>query len=202
MKRRVIAIDCDDVIVRTAETTIAYYNKKHGTALTLDKFYSDDLEAWGTTDNATAIKRVNDYIRTDDFIHQEPMQEALAVIRWLKRHHELHIVTGRPLFIEQATKEWLSIHFPDTFASAVFTNFFKLDDNGISSVEPMTKAEVCRQIGADVLIDDHLGHALDVGRADVDVLLFGDYPWNKHDGLPANIVRVKTWSGVRRYFDA
>lgn len=202
MKRRVIAIDCDDVIVKTADTTIAYYNRIHGASLTLEKFYSDDLEAWGTPDDATVIKRVNDYLRTDDFIHQEPMREALAAIRWLKRHHELHIVTGRPLFIEQATKAWLSTHFPDTFTSAVFTNFFKLDDEGVSPTKPLTKAEVCRQIGADILIDDHLGHALDVAQADIDVLLFGDYPWSKEGVLPKNVVRVKSWSDVRRYFDA
>jgi uncharacterized HAD superfamily protein len=202
MKKRVIAIDCDDVIVKTAETTIVHYNKKYGTALSLEKFYSDDLSAWGAPDDATAIKRVNAFIRTDAFIHQEPMQEAIAVIRWLKRHHELHIVTGRPLFIEQATKDWLSKHFPNTFTSAVFTNFFKLDDDGAEPVTPMTKAAVCKQIGADILIDDHMGHALDVAEAGIDVLLFGDYPWNKQEVLPNNVARAKTWVDVRRYFDA
>ncbi len=46
------------------------------------------------------------------------------------------------------------------------------------------------------LIDDHLHHALTVAECDINVLLFGDYPWNQASHLPDTIRRVRDWHEV------
>jgi uncharacterized HAD superfamily protein len=61
--------------------------------------------------------------------------------------------------------------------------------------------EVCTQLQADLLIDDHLHHATEVAKADIPVLLFGDYDWNRTDSLPTGITRAADWEGVRAYFE-
>jgi hypothetical protein len=43
-------------------------------------------------------------------------------------------------------------------------------------------AAVCRTIGAQVLIDDNVGYAMECANAGIDVLLYdweGSYPWSK-----------------------
>ena len=83
----------------------------------------------------------------------------------------------------------LDKHFPDIFHSIEFT--------GLYGGQPRSKADVCRELNADLLIDDHLAHALPVAQCGVDVLLFGNYPWNQtKEKLPGNIRRVKGWDEI------
>ena len=74
------------------------------------------------------------------------------------------------------------------FKSIEFTNLYW------STYRP--KGDVCRQLGVDILIDDYLEHALAAAECGIEVLLFGDYPWNRADGLPICVRRVRDWSHV------
>ncbi len=194
-KKLVIAFDLDDVIVETAQDIIDHYNSRFGTKVTLQDYYDDDLTGvWGTEDRKMAVKRVNDYIETPEYYESLPIQQAISVITWLNRHHELHILTGRPDFTEEATKNWLAKHFPDIFKTVTFTYFYG------EGAQKRSKGDICRQLGVDVLIDDHLGHALSAAEAGAKVLLFGDYPWNRSNNLPDSIRRVRNWHEVGQYF--
>lgn len=120
----------------------------------------------------------------------EPFKDAIEVINELAKQHTLHIVTGRSDFLSIATERMLEIHFPSVFSSIEFTNFF--------SKTPRSKANVCQDLGVDLLIDDHLHHATVVAECGVEVYLFGDYPWNQANTLPDNITRVKDWHEVAK----
>ena len=189
MKKRTIAIDCDDVIVETAPLIINHYNKTYGTTLKLTDFYGADLTPWQAPDDATAIKRVDDFLVSDEYINAAPLAEAVNTINKLYKQYELHIVTGRPDFVAEATKDMLARRFPNVFASIAFTNMF-------NATKARPKADVCKELSADLLIDDHLKHARQVAAAGIDVLLFGNYPWNRTDDLPKNIRRVRGWAEV------
>lgn len=195
MRKLVIAVDCDDVIVSTAPATLDYYNHKYGTNVPLRDFYSNDLSLWKAPDNDTAVRRFNEFIESEEFFDLAPTKEAIGVLQDLAAYHELHVVTGRPDFVEASTLAWLQRHLPDIFKTAVFTNYFTLSD-GIA--KPRSKAEVCQEIGADYLIDDHLHHAEMVASEGINVLLFGDFPWNQADTLPPRVTRVDGWTQVRK----
>jgi 5'(3')-deoxyribonucleotidase len=197
MNKDVIAVDCDDVLVATAPEILRYYNRTYGTNIQLKDFYSNDnTNVWQTPDDDTAIKRVNAFLETDEYFSLPPTQDAISVIRRLKQQYELHIVTGRPDFTEAATLKWLKHNFPDIFSTVVFTNYFSLSD---SSSVPRSKADVCKELGAKFLIDDHINHALRVADVGIDVMLFGDYPWNQTTkALPQNIRRVAGWKEVEK----
>jgi len=190
MKKPIIAIDYDDVIINSAPYTIKHYNKTYGTKLNLKDFYSKEVASWGTDSYATAIKRVNDYALTDEFQNIAPTQVTIKAIQHLSKQYELHIVTGRSDFLLEATHKILDTYFPNLFQSVEFTNFF--------SDKPRSKAHVCMQLGADILIDDHLHHAKVVAECGTRVLLFGDYPWNSTDMLPPNIERARNWHEVEQ----
>lgn len=189
-KRRIIAIDCDDVLIETTPNIIAYYNKTYGTNLELKDMYSDNLTAWQAESSKEAITRIEKYLETDEYQQIAPFQETIRSIKKLSRHYELHIVTGRSEFLAVATKDIVETYFPGIFASIEFTNMF--------SEKSRSKGDVCIQIGADLLIDDHLGHAEKVAEKGIDVLLFGDYPWNQGEFSSKHITRVHDWAAVEQ----
>jgi hypothetical protein len=110
---------------------------------------------------------------------------------------ELVVVTSRQLDIEEATKAWLHRHYPDVFSAVRFGHHYgKADDNR----KPKTKAELCAELGATVLIDDSLIYANQCSASIDHVVLFdfdGSYPWNKtQNALPANVHRAHSWPEV------
>lgn len=184
----VIAIDCDDVIISTAPNIIDHYNLTYGTNIELKDYYSNDEQIWGA-DRNTFMTRVYTYLSTPEYQSLKPFQDALATIRELSNSYELHVVTARPDLLADITKKMLNEHFPDTFKSIIFTNHFS--DKNIS------KADICSQLNASYLIDDHLHHAELAASSGLPVLLFGDYPWNQTTTLPDLITRVGDWQQVR-----
>lgn len=186
MEKRRIAIDCDDVIVPTATAIMDWYNQQYGTNLT--DIYDRDIGAWGVTDPKTAIERVDGYLRTEEYQQLPPFQDALDIIRKIGSYHELHMVTGRSDFLTESTLAMLQNHFPDIFTSVEFTNFF-----GQTS---RPKSQVCQDLQADLLIDDHIHHAKIVAECGIEVYLFGEYEWNKGSELPKGVRRVKDWHEV------
>jgi len=188
MKKRIIAIDCDDVIVATAPAILDFYNRTYDTTLQLKNLYSQDVTLWGADDEQTAIDRVDEFLHTDEYQQLAPFQEAIDVINKLGQHHELHMVTGRGDFLAKATEDMLNEYFPGIFQSVEYTNFF--------GKESRSKADVCTNLGADLLIDDHLHHATIVAECGTEVYLFGNYPWNQTDKLPPHVTRVADWQAV------
>lgn len=191
-EKLVIAVDCDDVLVPTAEVIVREYNALYGTTVKLEAFY-DDSDNWQTSSQEEAVRRVDKILkagRTDDI---SPTPEVVESIKQLvKRGHELHLVTGRQDYMEPATRRLLSNYFPDMFKTIEHTNYYAASD---SAAIRRTKGEVCRAIGASVLIDDHIVHGnavLDAGVSDV--IIFGDYPWNRRQSLVDGMVRCASWS--------
>ena len=101
---------------------------------------------------------------------------AYEALQRLKEDHELAVVTSRQFAIQEATLEWIYRTYPDTFDSVHFGNHWA--KAGMSR----KKSEICRQIGADVLIDDNPMYAYDCASAGMQVLLFNwdlAYPWSQ-----------------------
>lgn len=185
MKRLQIAIDCDDVLVPAAPSILDHYNRTYNASVLLKDFYSD----WGEPSDV-AIKRVDIFLKTPEYQSIKPFAEAIEALRSLNVRHDLHMVTGRPDYLSDATHRMLAAHFPDIFKTVQFTNFF--------GAKPRSKAEVCRELNADVLIDDHLHHATVVAESGIPALLFGEYPWNESTDLPNNVHRTKNWQEVNQ----
>ena len=109
------------------------------------------------------------------------------------------IVTSRQHAIEAQTRAWVDDNFPQLFSAVHFGNHFALE--GASR----TKSEICHEIGAQVLIDDNPGYALECAEAGIIVLLYDwrdAYPWSNGaeqrsllDAYP-NVRRVTSWAEV------
>lgn len=88
-------------------------------------------------------------------------------------------------------------YLPNIFEQIVFTNFFKLND---SKVALRTKADVCKELSAEWLVDDHLHHIKNVTEQGITGLLFGDLPWEQLESSSSNIVKIKDWQQLGDYF--
>lgn len=191
VERQTIAVDMDDVVIETSGLIIDYVNKTYNAGVTIDGFYSTDPALWGAPDVQTASRRVNEFLETEEYIESPPMQEAIHALRGLDRVHNLYIVTGRPDYTELATRKWLKTHAPDLFEDVVFTDFFDPE-------KVRTKGDVCRELGATVLVDDHPEHCKSALERGVRPLLFGNYPWNTDIDVPEGITRVAHWPDVEK----
>lgn len=107
---------------------------------------------------------------------------------------DLVVVTSRQLLIQEATKTWLAKHFPpDTFQQIAFGNHWGLEGRKI------TKLDLCKELGASILIDDSLDYCSEVAAAGLKALLLdldGEYGWNKSDDVPLGVTRLTSWKEV------
>lgn len=109
--------------------------------------------------------------------------------------YDLVVVTSRQLIIEEQTRAWLSKNFPaDTFSAVVFGNHWGLSGHKVP------KVELCRQLGATMLVDDSLNYVCEMAEEGMRAVLFdlgGKYGWNKGKGaLPDGVVRLESWDEV------
>ena len=198
MNKPVIAFDCDDVIVSSGEPCIAHYNKLHSTNVQAKDFYSKDYSHVWQADRETATRDLFAYLLTDEHLRLPPMNGAAETLRKLSERYSLYIVTGRPDETERATHAWINKYLPNIFEEIVFTNFFKLSD---SKGSLRTKADVCEEFGAQWLVDDHLQHIKNVTEQGITGLLFGDLPWEQLESPLPNIVKIKDWQQLGKYFE-
>lgn len=102
----------------------------------------------------------------------EPVPGAARALYELGRVADVHIVTARtrPAF-EDATRAWLDTHLPNLVQDVHFLH-------ETFTVAGPTKAEVCRAIGARVMVDDTASHLRLLGTAGIVPVLFGSSPWS------------------------
>lgn len=97
--------------------------------------------------------------------------------------------------IKDHTIEWIQKHYPGLFQEIHFGNHFALEG------ESRSKSDICRCLGAKVLIDDNPRYALECAEVGIRVLLFdyeNSYPWCKSEFVSQHplVTKVHNWEEV------
>jgi 5'(3')-deoxyribonucleotidase len=186
MKRLVIAIDCDDVLVPGTEFSASDYNRRWGTDVQLADAHSLTFSGWGVPRGPQLQQRFEEIYLSDDYADMAPYPEAIPAVQRLASQHELHVVTARSEAMSSVTERMIKSYFPGCFNSLRHVSF-----DG-------SKGGVCEAIRADVLIDDNLRHLLDAKKCGVTSLIwFGDFPWQAEDeGSTEGVSRCLSWNEV------
>ncbi|CAD7943495.1 unnamed protein product [Amoebophrya sp. A25] len=185
-------------------------------------------DVWGGT-NEEATEKVHAFFETDYFREGlEPVAGAREVLyKYAEKYKEaveFHIVTSRQHVILQETHNWVNRHFgKDLFASILAGNHWTRENTGVvvtstssdsvptNTGKARSKAEMCREIGANVLIDDSPSYISDclenAGPQFRKAVVFGDYGWNtKFDIGPfekeGKAVRCSDWQAVDRVLES
>lgn len=199
MKRQIIAVDIDDVIAAGTESLRLVVNQRLGVNLTSDH-YRVPGDYWGYYERVwqshglaekVSFKELNQEME-DDQSHVPLLPDVSFAITHLSKRFDIAIVTARDLAWERATLNWLREHFGDVFTGVHFAGSRHQDNK-------LTKGQLCRQVGAFVLIDDNIDHCESAINEGLQAILFGDYGW--HQNVPGDLIRCKSWPEVLDHFD-
>jgi uncharacterized HAD superfamily protein len=176
----IIAVDIDEVLAHFVPTLTDFYNEIYsdGSAtLTVDSFISYDFhKVWGGTP-AEAIDKMDRFFDSAFFKEKiPPITHALHILNELKNDYDLHIVTARQHKLEDITRNWIERYFPNVFHEIHFGNHYS------ACGKSRSKPEMCKAINAKLLIDDSLNYATQCVKEGIQVVLFGNYPWNQVPG--------------------
>jgi uncharacterized HAD superfamily protein len=197
-RRQVIGIDIDDVLSRSAEGFTVHSNRRWGEGHIVERYDEDWAKFWGIP-REEAQKRANEMHTSGVFGNYSPYTQAVPVLKQLAQNYTLIVVTSRRSLIKPETDRWLERYFTGVFQAIHYAGIY--DSNAqIHHMLKQTKAELCRDLGVDYLIDDQLKHCVAASEIGINALLFGDYSWNKADQLPEGVTRVKDWASVGQYF--
>lgn len=184
----IIGWDVDGVLANTVDKILAYRNRIYGTSYRREQVISHDMhKLWGGTVNE-AIEFFHRYYDSPEYRTTQPVEGSVEAVRELtSRGHEHKAVSARPLVIAQSTEDFIREHYGEkTFEKIVLTNQWSTGNSGAR----MTKADVCRAEGVDVLVEDFVGYAEECAQAGVQTFLL-DCPWNQSERLHSGVQRVK-----------
>lgn len=183
-----IACDVDDILFEFYEALAEFHNRVYGGALCKESFTSYFVhEVWGGGVDES-VSKVWTFYGSDSFLRMPLVAGAVNAIRRLAEVCEIEAVTGRPHGVAPLTKHMLDEHFVGCFLGIHHTDAFIIGQ-GVSR----PKLDVCKEIGASVLIEDYLGHAIPCAEAGIHVILF-DQPWNRESVVcGGRIDRVHSW---------
>lgn len=188
--RDIVGVDIDDVKVGFNPVLQPWHNRMYGTNLEVEDIVTYDLwEVWGCK-KSEAIRRVHEFYESPDSRLVRPLEGSQQGCFSLHREgYGLVSITSRPEIVSIQTREMVEMYFPDLFRDIYFTNGFVLGQSGLS------KADVCKKVGARVMIEDAPKTALECYEAGIGVVLL-NAPWNRNVGLPKEILRVDDWNGI------
>jgi uncharacterized HAD superfamily protein len=188
----IIGVDMDSVIADILPTIDAFHNKKYGTTLIPDDHSSYDLSGYWNCTAEEVYRRIFEYYESDEFHSTPPVAGAQRALTQLSVHHELHLITARPYDIEQKTHDWLNTYFPAIFTHIHHTNLISKGGKGKS----IKKSDVCKALGATLMIDDHIEYALDCAENGIETILF-PAPWNAGKSVShPKVKKVNNWDEI------
>ncbi|XP_020269331.1 uncharacterized protein LOC109844630 isoform X2 [Asparagus officinalis] len=190
-EKMVVAVDVDEALNKFIADR---YSLNHTVS---DYYVYEFFRIWNCS-RAEADIRVHEFFKTHYFtsgIH--PIPGARDTLHKLSSFCNLSVVTSRQNVIKDHTLQWIEQHYPGLFQEIHFGNHFALDGKS------KPKSEICRSLGAQVLIDDNPRYALECAEIGIRVLLFdyyNSYPWCKNDTVDSHplVTRVKDWEEVEQ----
>lgn len=198
--RKTIAIDIDDVVAMTSDAIRVWANEKTGLALTEEDYRIGDADYWNYYEAVWQRHGIADQLSFGDFLdsmdeeqgHISPAKDARRVIAKLKKLYHVVFITARRPRHKDSTRRWLDEHIDASIP-------LYLSANPYANQDAQSKGELCREIGASVLIDDNVDNCQGALDYDVEAIVFGNYGWNAEP--PADATRCVSWRDIEEYLD-
>jgi uncharacterized HAD superfamily protein len=192
MSVETIGVDADDVIAAHAAAFARFSNENYGTNITADEYDDDWFRFWGDISMEEVERRATEFHTPEITLEYAKIEEAVPVLEELHDDYRLALITARPQQIVAVTHDWLDIHYNGVFDEVHFVPIWE-------PTNTITKADICRSIGADYLLDDAVRHCNPAVRMGITALLFGKnlYPTEEVD---PRVIQVEDWDMVRNYF--
>ena len=184
----VIVIDADDVTYPLKEPYYEYLEKRFDKKLDWKKdHYHLAKELNLTWEEETIL--YYEFTQTDEYRNIKPFPGAVEGIKRLRKISDLVVITSRPIYLEESTWESFFRDFPkDTFSDIKLGNHYNFKDP--NRYDSKGKFEMCREVGAKLIIDDLKKYANKLSQT-IPVILY-DQPWNQNFEKE-NVYRAGNW---------
>ncbi|XP_008803370.2 uncharacterized protein LOC103716941 isoform X2 [Phoenix dactylifera] len=195
-EKLVVAVDVDEVLGSFLSALNQFIADRYSSNHSVTEYYVYEFFKIWNCSRAEADIRVHEFFKTVYFkegIH--PIPGAQHVLHKLATFCNLSVVTSRQHAIKEDTLKWIEKHYPGLFQEIHFGNHFALDG------QSRPKSEICKSLGAQVLIDDNPRYALECADVGIRVLLFdyeNSYPWCKTNSATSHplVTKVHNWQEV------
>lgn len=197
MTKPLIAIDIDDTIADSTESLRIAANERSGLNIPAE-VYRQKGEYWGYYEAILAKYGIDKvYTLQDNKAEMEADQSTILVIEGardalatLTKHYRIVFITAREESCEPATHRWLAEKFDGLKYDLHFIDH-------IHGESGLTKGQLCKRLGAELLIDDNDAHCQSAVAEGVGAIRFGEYGWHgeNEDQIPC----CKTWQDVLEY---
>lgn len=190
----IIGVDLDGVVAELHSPIVKWHNRVYETSHTVSDITRYDLtKLWGGTPEEVK-RKIGEFYQSLEFANVEPIVGAITGTHYLasRLRRQMAIITARPHYLEEQTRQWLGKHFPERFSEVFFTDtIFK---TSISK-----KPEICRTQGVDLMIEDSAEEAIDCANEGLPVLLLRR-PWNAGHEFPKGslVTPVRSWADIVR----
>ena len=181
-----IAIDIDEVLVKFLFPMARFHKQK----ITKPK-YSYVYRQIFDIDEPASQKMVQEFYQSQAFVDLTPItgsQKAMCNLR--RQYNKMYILTGRQDMAREETEKWIDMYFPHIFDDIILTNSYTSSE--------IHKADICRALDIDLIIDDNKAICDTCIEAGLRALNFiGDddeiYPWCEE-----STISIQGWVDVKR----
>jgi len=195
---QLIAIDIDDVIADTKAAARAWVTVASGIVLD-ESVYESHSGYWDYYNRIWAAHGISG-VRYEQFLdeliedqsHMPLLAGAQFAVRELRKNYRIVLITARDPLLEKATRRWIDEHLGNDIQ-------LFLSSNPLVRSTHKSKGQLCRELGASLLIDDNVENCKSALDAGVKAILFGRYAWQKDPPLQA--VNIRSWPEVLEYID-
>lgn len=174
-----IGVDLDNTILDATRSHLQYFNQASGLSYThedVNDFYIYRLYGWDKPEREEIYQKYGHDIHWNS----SPFPMAIEVLGELFIHHQISIITARPLLFRDITLKWLE-HHGVKYHNITFTE---------------NKLEECIKSRVDVLIDDAPHYAKEFSLKNKPVILF-EQPYNV-SVKSESVYRAISWLDVKR----
>ncbi len=182
-----IGIDIDEVVVEYLRSFLEFVKVKLGRTAKLEEFkdyvFTEPLGL--EFDEAKSLVREHVSL-PKTLVNLSLVDGARDSIFLLSKKNDLFFITSRHPQDKTQTIDFFELHFPGNKFEIHFSGEAWKDTGNKS------KAELCKELGVEVLLEDNKKYALSCAEKGIKVILF-DKPWNKDLPKDKNLFRVKNW---------
>lgn len=189
MKSLLIAVDIDDVLAGFMNQLLIFMNKKLNKSLKRDDITNYSMWTVIGCSKKRFFECLFEFYNSEEFGNEPLIKGAVEAISQLSKKHRLVSITSRPNITKEKTSAWIKNNFPNMFSGIYHTN--QISQSG----QKLCKGRICKELGVDLVIEDHLQYAKDCANNQIKVFLI-DSPWNQTDKSSEMIERVYSWKEI------
>ena len=169
---RVIAIDIDEVLVPFLPALSRFYTHQTNIKVRPQARHSYHYASLFNITEGEASDLVKEFYDTSFHANLRAIRGSKEMVKKLSEKNTLIAVTGRQTYAREPTEELLKNNFRDSFTDIIYCDHFTPNSR--------SKGEVCKQICADLLIDDSYKNCMECLELSIPAVNFVGrpmYPW-------------------------